>query len=241
MFSEAANIPRPLDALPQGADEGVDGGHEENRIRLSTTVWLTIASILIVAIVQIGLWAGLKWAEATRKADTRTALFPGRDAIKPEQFPEPRLEVRYDEEIDKVRAEESALVNHYGWADREKGVARIPVDRAIEILAQKGLPKVAAPEPTAGAPPNTFVPIAGRRDMAPPATGSTGESPAKAGAPPSVLPPGETRAGETPKPGEPAKPADESKKAGETRTKSEPTPPSPSTPSEAPKKKEARS
>lgn len=213
MSSEAANIPRPIDALPQGLDEGVDGGHEENIVRLSTTVWLTIFSVVVVIIVQTVLWMGLKAADNTRKSEKPTALFPGRDAIKPDQFPEPRLEVRYDNEIEKVRVEEAALVENYAWVDKSKGVARIPVDRALEILARSGLPKVAAPAPTAGAPPNTFVPIAGKRDMAPL---STGESPAKAGAPPSVLPPG-----------------------GDSR-KPEPTPPTPSTPSEAPKAKEAR-
>ena len=215
MSSEAANYPRPIDALPQNTGAGVDGGHEENVVRLSTTVWLTIASVIVVAIVQFVLWMGLKAADTTRKADRPTALFPGREAIKPDQFPEPRLEVRYDDEIEKVRVEQSALVENYAWVDKSSGIARIPVDRALEILAKTGLPKVAAPAPTAGAPPNTFVPIAGKRDMAPL---STGESPAKAGAPPSVLPPG-----------------------GDTK-KADPTPPTPSTPSEAPraKAKEAR-
>lgn len=218
MSSEALSLPQPPpDAQPQGVP-AAEGGHEQNTIRLSTTVWLTIMSLAIVAMVQVGLWGGLKWADTERKNDVSTALYPGRERMQPDQFPAPRLEVRYDEEIAQVRAEEEALISHYGWADRKAGVARIPVERAMEILAERGLPKVAAPEPTAGAPPNTFVPIAGKREMAAPAV-STGESPAKAGAPPAVLPPGKTPTGAEPKPGEPAK-------AGSA------TPPSPSSPAE---------
>ncbi len=240
MSSEAPRdyIPHPPDALPQGADNGVEGGHEDNRVQLSTTVWLTIASIAVVAVVHFGLLGGLKWADDMRKSDRVTAVFPGRDAISPDQFPQPRLEVRYDADIKLVLAEEKALTENYAWVDRKAGVARIPVNRAMDILAEKGLPKVAAPAPTAGAPPNTFVPVAGKREMAAPAV-STGESPAKAGAPPAVLPPGETPAGTVPKPGEPAKPADETKKkaAEETKKPAEET----KKPADEPKKKESRS
>lgn len=222
MSSEAANYPQPVDAQPQASfSEDVNGGHEDNVVRMSTTVKLTIASIAIVALVQTGLWGGLKWAREQREKQVSTAIFPGREAIQPEQFPEPRLEVRYDEEIAKVRAEEEALIGHYTWVDRKAGIARIPVDRALEILAERGLPKVAAPAPTAGAPPNTFVPVAGKREMAPPAvpTGSTGESPAKAGAPPAVLPPGQTKSGGEPKPGEPARPASKPAEASKKEDK----------------------
>ena len=39
-----------------------------------------------------------------------------------------------------MREEERDRLSSYGWVDRKAGIARIPVDRAIEILAKKGLP-----------------------------------------------------------------------------------------------------
>jgi len=39
-----------------------------------------------------------------------------------------------------MRAEEDKILKNYGWIDQEKGIVRIPIDRAIEILAQRGLP-----------------------------------------------------------------------------------------------------
>ncbi len=36
------------------------------------------------------------------------------------------------------------MLKSYGWIDRDKGVVRIPIDRAIEILAERGLPVRAA-------------------------------------------------------------------------------------------------
>lgn len=222
MSAHESNIPQPIDALPQGAENGGEGGHEENVVRLSTTVWLTIASIITMAVVHFALLGGLKWAEQERKAMTAAnpPVFPGREAMTPEQFPSPRLEKDYDEEINQVLPEQKALTENYAWVDEKAGIARIPVDRAIDILAEKGLPKVAAPAPTPGAPPNTFVPNAGLRQMAPPAVGSTSEYPAKVDAPPYILPPGKTAEGTTPKPGEPALPAGENKASGEPRAKS---------------------
>jgi hypothetical protein len=39
-----------------------------------------------------------------------------------------------------MRAAEDGLLNSYGWVDQEKGIARIPIEDAIQILGQKGLP-----------------------------------------------------------------------------------------------------
>jgi hypothetical protein len=54
--------------------------------------------------------------------------------------PEPRLQISSGADLDRVRSEEDAALNSYGWEDRAAGKARIPIDRAIELLAQKGLP-----------------------------------------------------------------------------------------------------
>ena len=73
--------------------------------------------------------------------------------------PEPRLEPFPLAPGQKLRAEEEALLTTYGWVDRKAGMARIPIDRAIEILAERGLPPskpmppAAAPLPTPQAPP----------------------------------------------------------------------------------------
>ena len=51
----------------------------------------------------------------------------------------------------------------YGWVDRKAGIAHIPVERAMDILAKTGLPKVAALA-VAGVPPRTFIPPGTKRE-----------------------------------------------------------------------------
>jgi len=54
--------------------------------------------------------------------------------------PEPRLEATPILDLQAMRAAEDQVLNSYGWVDKPSGVVRIPIDRAIDLLAQRGLP-----------------------------------------------------------------------------------------------------
>ncbi|MBV8835379.1 MAG: hypothetical protein JO000_02475 [Alphaproteobacteria bacterium] len=60
------------------------------------------------------------------------------------QPPAPRLEIKPRESLDALRARENAALSQYGWADRQRGITRIPIDRAAALLAQRGWPARAA-------------------------------------------------------------------------------------------------
>jgi hypothetical protein len=53
--------------------------------------------------------------------------------------PEPRLQPNPPLELKEFRAGEDAVLNTYGWVDPEKGIVRIPVSRAMELVAKEGL------------------------------------------------------------------------------------------------------
>ena len=72
--------------------------------------------------------------------ETRTRPLPSPLSYSREPTPEPRLSVEPGEELKSLRSEEDAMLKSYGWIDRDKGVVHIPIDRAIEILAERGLP-----------------------------------------------------------------------------------------------------
>jgi hypothetical protein len=65
------------------------------------------------------------------------------------RFPQPRLETNERLEINAFRLQEEKTLNSYGWIDQKAGIVRIPIDRAMELLAQRGLPT----RPQAGAVP----------------------------------------------------------------------------------------
>jgi hypothetical protein len=67
------------------------------------------------------------------------------------KFPQPRLEADETTEINAFRLQEEQTLNSYGWVDQPAGVVRIPIDRAMALVAQRGLPT----RPQAGeAPPS---------------------------------------------------------------------------------------
>jgi len=43
-------------------------------------------------------------------------------------------------ELARLRAEEDSRLRGYGWVDREHGIVRIPIERAMELLLSEGLP-----------------------------------------------------------------------------------------------------
>lgn len=76
----------------------------------------------------------------TRLADRFERPPPPMMAKKAELPPEPRLQVRPGSDYERFREREEAALHGYGWVDRERGVVKIPIERAIEVLAERGLP-----------------------------------------------------------------------------------------------------
>ena len=71
-----------------------------------------------------------------------------------EKFAEPRLETDERRQLDDVRLQEERRLNSYGWVDEKSGVVRIPIERAMQLVAQRGLPvRPAAANAAAGATP----------------------------------------------------------------------------------------
>jgi len=59
-------------------------------------------------------------------------------------FPEPRLDIDDGNQATAdLHAKEDLLLDHYSSVDGQPGTVRIPIDRAMELIAQRGLPLAA--------------------------------------------------------------------------------------------------
>ena len=56
--------------------------------------------------------------------------------------PGPLLESYPAESYPALRATQESQLNSYGWVDREQGTVHIPIERAMELIAQRNLPVV---------------------------------------------------------------------------------------------------
>jgi hypothetical protein len=64
-----------------------------------------------------------------------------------QRFPTPRLQTDDGNlEVAEMHAREDLLLNYYSWVDRSSGKVRIPIARAMQIIAQNGLPVAPAEE-----------------------------------------------------------------------------------------------
>ena len=109
-------------------------GHETTDVNVWAVGKFAIG-LVVVCVVSIALLFGLlKFFQSREETSVANTVEPTKI------FPQPQLQKTPIPDLKAIRAEEDKLLNGYAWVDQPKGVVRIPVDRAIEVLAQRGLP-----------------------------------------------------------------------------------------------------
>jgi hypothetical protein len=113
--------------------------HEDSDINvraiLGVGAGVIVAGIVIAALVW-SLFAYLSNREALG-ALSEFPLAAGRQQRLP---PEPRLQIDPREDLRALRQAEDQALQSYGWIDRNAGVVRIPIDEAMRLTIQRGLP-----------------------------------------------------------------------------------------------------
>ena len=88
------------------------------------------ALLVIIAVVIVVLVGGVYISLANTKANVE--FLQSSITASPE--------VESGEALKNLRATEDASLTTYGWVDRDTGVVRIPIERAMDLLAERGLP-----------------------------------------------------------------------------------------------------
>jgi len=90
----------------------------------------------VIAVLIVGVYRYLDAREIAEKGG-RYPLAAGAPPVLP---PAPRLQTYPFDDIKALHREEARYLDRYAWVDKSAGVVRIPVERAIDVLAAKGLP-----------------------------------------------------------------------------------------------------
>ena len=61
-------------------------------------------------------------------------------AVEPRFPPAPRIEEHPAVQLKDLREREDSILSTYGWSDKQAGIVRIPVDRASELMLERGFP-----------------------------------------------------------------------------------------------------
>ena len=104
--------------------------------------WFT-AGLAVLALMVLVLMGALLWFLSGGRPPGQGVVTPSGPV--PNMSPEPDLQVASSRDYQEMRAAEEAQLRSYRWVDREAGIAAIPIERAMEILAGRGLPAQKSP------------------------------------------------------------------------------------------------
>lgn len=111
-------------------------GREKRDINVRKVAIYGTALLLVICLAGVGTTI-LVFKELTAVEERA----PGSPFLETQPLPpEPRLQADPPLDLKKYRATEETQLHSYGWVDRTNGVVRIPIERALEIVVQNGLP-----------------------------------------------------------------------------------------------------
>lgn len=150
------------DLIPQVSDYSDDQAHENYDLALGGILKFALGLTIVCLVCMIGLRMTLGRFENRRHAEESK-----RPARLDESPAPPRggdLAENPARDRPEIRAGEIRRLQTYGF-DEDRGVARIPIDRAMEIVAQRGVavrtatpPATATPAPEPASPANAKEP-----------------------------------------------------------------------------------
>ena len=127
------------DYLPQASISGqIRQEHEPNTLVIKGLVIFAVALFGVGIVVEYGL--GFVMRDFSREEKSLEALAPPTFPDDTAALPGPRLQAEPSTDFQTMRKEVMRHLNGYGWVDRKAGIAHIPIDRAMEIIARSGLP-----------------------------------------------------------------------------------------------------
>ncbi len=131
-------VPKNQDDRKEQLDQAIALGHEPRDlpargILLSGIVFLIVMGLVLVVATATNILLVGHLPASFPPADLQNAPIPPLP-------PEPRLEAEPGLLLQQLRAQEDKTLHSYGWIDEKAGIVRIPIDRAMDILAERGLP-----------------------------------------------------------------------------------------------------
>ncbi len=123
--------------IPQGHQAG-ERRHEEKDVDVIGVVLIAALVLLIVAISYLTVQGLLRFVRKGRPATDVASYAVGEKS----KFPQPRLEVHPAADLADSEKVSERQLHSYGWVDRKGGLVHIPIERAMQLLLDHGLPEV---------------------------------------------------------------------------------------------------
>jgi hypothetical protein len=112
-------------------------GHEESDANVSALARYGIGLAVICALALVLML----WLQGFFAARSKRAMPPSSPLAAQRQAPPaPLLQVTPEKDLQHVHATEDSILHTYGKVTSDASVVRLPITRAMELVAQRGLP-----------------------------------------------------------------------------------------------------
>src|SRR5258708_14817518 len=124
-----------------------DGFEQEDLSSRSALYFLAglVVVCLVVYLIVFGMYRFLDNYATAHQPPMSPMVTPEADtrAVRPENaetFPQPRLEENERTQLRSFIEDQDRKLASYDWVDKDRGAVRIPIDRAMDLIVQRGLP-----------------------------------------------------------------------------------------------------
>lgn len=128
--------------MPHAAGEHGDTPqvrHETSDVNVRAIFGFGLGLLIAGLFIHFLVWLLFAFFSA-REARKVTPQYPLATTEATRLPPEPRLQTNPRQDLRDLRAEEDRILNSYGWVDKNAGVVRIPIEQAMRLTLQRGLP-----------------------------------------------------------------------------------------------------
>lgn len=118
------------------AHEPAGAGYERRDAEARPLLSFGVALALVVAVVL----ASMAWLQSLLTSHVERSVEPHPLAELREVPPPPLLQADPPDEVEEHLRWEREVLSSYGWVDAEAGIVHVPIERAIELVLERGLP-----------------------------------------------------------------------------------------------------
>lgn len=118
--------------------DNVEVAHEHSDVNVRAIIAVAAGLVVTAVVVHLAMLILFQHFEA-REARRAHREFP-LASIETQLPRPPRIQPRPAEDLKELRRQEDEILASYGWVDERAGIARIPIDRAMQLVVERGLP-----------------------------------------------------------------------------------------------------
>ena len=116
-----------------------DAHHEHSDVNIRAILTFGLALIVVAAAIHILIFGLYRYFDRRDGAKVQTE-YPLAATLGHREPPEPRLQTDPRQDLSDLRAKEDDVLGSYGWVDKNAGIVRIPIDAAMRLTLERGLP-----------------------------------------------------------------------------------------------------